>query len=396
MLRLKRSRCSVRLLAPKPLACTKQNERQLRYLKQRNGPIRQHGAQFRLSQTADRCVLGENCVCTGMKPDRIRTTILGRGEFVLQRTQADVAYQPISPIVKSTQADRTYQMGKSESEEVANRQPEGFTTTIEPSPGWRFIDLRELWNYRELLYYLVRRDIKVRYAQSILGIGWAIIQPVFYMVVFTVIFGNLVEVDSEGIPYPIFSFVALVPWVYFSNALVDSSSSLNQNSSMLTKVYVPRLIFPLTAALGKFADFLIALVLIAGLAVWYGIVPTGWAVFLPVLIVLMVFAAVGVGIWLTALSVQYRDVRYALTFSIQGLLYVSPVVYPISLLPDKYRLLYSINPMVGVIEGFRAALLGSTSMPWDLIGVSAASTLVITVTGLYYFRRMERVFSDVV
>ena len=331
-----------------------------------------------------------------MKPDRIRTTILGRGEFVPQCTQADVTHQPLSPVVKSTQADRTYQMGKTESEEVAKRQPEGFTTTIEPSPGWRFIDLRELWNYRELLYYLVRRDIKVRYAQSILGIGWAIIQPVFYMVVFTVIFGNLVEVDSEGIPYPIFSFVALVPWVYFSNALVDSSSSLNQNSSMLTKVYVPRLIFPLTAALGKFADFLIALVLVAGLAVWYGIAPTGWAVFLPVLIVLMVFAAVGVGIWLTALSVQYRDVRYALTFSIQGLLYVSPVVYPISLIPDKYRLLYSINPMVGVIEGFRAALLGTTSMPWDLIGVSAASTTVITVTGLYYFRRMERVFSDVV
>ncbi len=300
------------------------------------------------------------------------------------------------PMAKPGQADHSDHMEITESEKIAERQSQGFTTSIEPSSGWRFIDLRELWNYRELLYYLVRRDIRVRYAQSILGIGWAVIQPIFYMIVFTVIFGNLVKVNSEGIPYPIFSFVALVPWVYFSNALSDSSGSLIQNSNMLTKIYVPRLIFPLTASLGKFVDFLIAMILVAGMAVWYGIVPTVWAGFLPVLIVLMVFSATSIGIWLTALSVQYRDVRYALAFGIQGLLYVSPVVYPISLLPDKYRLLYGINPMVGVIEGFRSALLGTTSMPWDLISVSAASTAIITVTGLYYFRRMERVFSDVV
>ena len=299
-------------------------------------------------------------------------------------------------MAKPGQADHSDHMEITESEKIAERQSQGFTTSIEPSSGWRFIDLRELWNYRELLYYLVRRDIRVRYAQSILGIGWAVIQPIFYMIVFTVIFGNLVKVNSEGIPYPIFSFVALVPWVYFSNALSDSSGSLIQNSNMLTKIYVPRLIFPLTASLGKFVDFLIAMILVAGMAVWYGIVPTVWAGFLPVLIVLMVFSATSIGIWLTALSVQYRDVRYALAFGIQGLLYVSPVVYPISLLPDKYRLLYGINPMVGVIEGFRSALLGTTSMPWDLISVSAASTAIITVTGLYYFRRMERVFSDVV
>jgi lipopolysaccharide transport system permease protein len=267
---------------------------------------------------------------------------------------------------------------------------------IKPSSGWQFINLPELWRYRDLLYYLVRRDIKVRYAQSILGVGWALIQPVFYMVVFTIIFGNLIEVDSEGTPYPIFSFVALVPWVYFSTALTESSASLTQNSNMLTKVYVPRLVFPLTAPLGKLIDLLIAMVLVAGMAIWYGIAPTWWAMAIPLLVVLMVLAASGIGMWLAALSVQYRDVKYALAFSIQGLLYVSPVVYPVSLLPDRFRLLYGINPMTGVIEGFRSALLGTTNMPWDLIAVSAASTTLITVTGLYYFRRMERVFSDVV
>ena len=267
---------------------------------------------------------------------------------------------------------------------------------IGPTSEWRLVDLRELWRYRDLLYFLVWRDIKVRYAQSVLGIGWAIIQPLFYMVVFTFIFGNLVKVQSDGAPYALFSYTALVPWAYFSNTLIETTSSLTQNSSMLTRIYFPRVIMPLSSVLGKLVDFAIAMVVVIGLMVWYGTVPTIWIAVLPLLVCLMALAAGGLGIWLAALAVQYRDIKYGLTFAVQGLMFASPVVYPVSLIPERYHLLYAINPMTGVIEGFRAALLGTNPMPWDLIGVGVASAMFLAVAGLLYFHRMERIFADVV
>ena len=267
---------------------------------------------------------------------------------------------------------------------------------IEPGSGWRLLDLREVWNYRDLLYFLVWRDIRVRYAQSVLGIGWAVMQPLFYMVVFTVIFGNLVKVQSDGAPYAIFSYTALVPWTFFSTALIESTGSLTQNSGMLTKVYFPRVIMPLSAVFGKLIDFAIAMLVVIGLMAWFRTVPTIWVLTLPFLIFLMVLTAGGLGIWLTALAVQYRDIKYGITFAVQGLMFASPVVYPVSLIPQQYHLIYAINPMTGVIEGFRAVLLGTNPMPWDLIAVGAASAALMVVAGLLYFNRMERIFADVV
>ena len=267
---------------------------------------------------------------------------------------------------------------------------------IEPGSGWRLLDLREVWQYRDLLYFLVWRDIRVRYAQSVLGIGWAVMQPLFYMVVFTVIFGNLVKVQSDGAPYAIFSYTALVPWTFFSTALIESTGSLTQNSGMLTKVYFPRVIMPLSAVFGKLIDFAIAMLVVIGLMAWFRTVPTIWVLTLPFLIFLMVLTAGGLGIWLTALAVQYRDIKYGITFAVQGLMFASPVVYPVSLIPQQYHLIYAINPMTGVIEGFRAALLGTNPMPWDLIAVGAASAALMVVAGLLYFNRMERIFADVV
>jgi len=267
---------------------------------------------------------------------------------------------------------------------------------IAPTSGWRLIDVGELWAYRDLFYFLVWRDIKTRYAQSAIGIGWAVIQPVFFMIVFTFVFGKWAEVGSDGAPYAIFSYTALVPWVYFASAVQDSSSSLIKNANLLSKVYFPRLIMPISSALAKLVDFSIAFGIVIILMVWYKTVP-GVSVFaLPLLVVIMVVAVTGIGTWFTSLAVQYRDIPYAMPFGIQLMMMVSPVVYPASLIPDQYRLLYAINPMVGVIEGFRSALLGTMPMPWDLIGVSGGTSLVIAFGGMLYFRRMERTFADVV
>ena len=271
-----------------------------------------------------------------------------------------------------------------------------FTHVIEPKSGWRAIDLGEIWEYRDLLYFLVWRDVKVRYAQSVLGIGWAVIQPVFYMVVFTVVFGRLVKVESDGAPYAVFSYVALVPWTYFANAVGESTGSLVANANMLSKVYFPRVIMPLSTVLAKLVDFAIAMTVLLGLLVWYRIVPTQWVVILPLLVFLAMLISAGLGLWLAALAVQYRDIRYGIAFAIQGMMYLCPVVYPVSLIPEQFRLIYAINPMTGVIEGFRSALLGTTPMPWDLIGIGAVAALVVFVSGSFYFRRMERIFADVV
>jgi lipopolysaccharide transport system permease protein len=268
-------------------------------------------------------------------------------------------------------------------------------TVIEPRSGWRVLDWRELRGYRDLSYFLVWRDIKGRYAQSIMGVGWAVVQPVVSMIVFTVVFGNLARVSSDGVPYAIFSFTALVPWTYFSNALTTASTSLVTNSDMVKKIYFPRVILPFAAILGKLVDLAIATVILFGLMLWFGFVPTIYVVVLPPLILIMMMTAMGLGAWAAALAIQYRDIKHALSFGIQLFMYAAPVVYPASLIPDAYRLLYALNPMVGVIEGFRSALLQTQPMPWDLIAVGTASALLIGVTGILFFRRMERHFADV-
>jgi lipopolysaccharide transport system permease protein len=266
---------------------------------------------------------------------------------------------------------------------------------IEPAATWVPLRLREIWEHRDLLYFLVRRDIKVRYAQSILGIGWAVIQPLFTMLTFTIVFGNLAKVPSGGVPYAIFSYAALVPWTYFSTSLTHASGSVLNNVGMITKVYFPRLILPLAPLLSKLVDLGIAMVLLVGMMIYYRITPTIWALSLPVLVLLTMLTALGAGMWLAAMSVQYRDVSHLLGFGVQLLMYASPVVYPASLVPERLRLLYGINPMAGIIEGFRSALLGTTPMPWDLLAVGTVTALAIAVSGSFYFRRTERIFADV-
>jgi len=259
----------------------------------------------------------------------------------------------------------------------------------------RVINWNELWQYKDLFIFLVWRDIKTRYAQSVLGVGWAIIQPVFSMIVFTIIFGNLARVDSEGVPYAIFSFTALVPWTFFSSSLTSASVSLINSKNLLTKIYFPRLVIPLSPVIGKLIDFGISLLILIGLMFWYGVTPTRWTLMLPVFIILMMLTSAGVGMWLTALSIQYRDIRYGTEFFIQLLMYGSPVIYATSIIPEKYQIIYALNPMVGVIEGFRAALLGTRAMPWNLIGIGSLMAIAFFLSGALYFRSMERYFADV-
>jgi lipopolysaccharide transport system permease protein len=268
-------------------------------------------------------------------------------------------------------------------------------TVIEPHSGWRLIDWNELYEYRDLFRFLVWREIKVRYAQSAVGIGWAVIQPICSMLVFTIIFGGLANVSSDGVPYAIFNLSALILWTYFSNALIDGVNCLISNANMLSKIYFPRILMPLSAVAARLVDFCIGLILLAGLLIWYRIVPTWGTLFLPLFLILMILTASGLSLWLTALAVQYRDVKHAMNFVVQLLMYAAPVVYPASLIPKRYQLLYALNPMVGVIEGFRAALLGTRPIPWDFVGVGAASALAITTFGLLYFRSRERLFADV-
>jgi len=273
---------------------------------------------------------------------------------------------------------------------------------LEPSSGWRMLDIGELYRYRDLLRFLVWRDIKGKYAQTVLGFGWAILRPLFSMIVFTVVFGKLARVPSDGIPYPIFSFCAMVPWTYFSASLTGATTSLIAGQKLITKVYFPRMVVPLTPVFAALVDFVLAMGMLAILMVPFKIIPTGNIVFLPLLVLLMVMSASGLGMWLSALAIQYRDIRYAMQFVNQLLMYAAPVVWPASLIVERFpkwggsvRLIYGLYPMAGVIEGFRAAVLGKTSMPWDLIGMGALSAVVVFVTGAFYFRRMERFFADV-
>ncbi len=266
---------------------------------------------------------------------------------------------------------------------------------IEPPKGWRMVDFSELLGYRDLFYYLVWRDIKVLYAQTILGFSWAILNPLIQIVIFSIIFGRVAQIDTDGIPYALFSTVAIVPWAYMSNAMTASSQSLVFGQAILGKIYFPRVIFPTTPILAKFVDFVISLLLIVGAMVIYQVKPTWNLLALPLFIVMMMAVPLAVGLWLSALAIRYRDVKFAMTFIIRMLIYSAPILYTASAIPDKWRLVYSFNPIVAVIEGFRACLLG-TPIPWAFVWPGAVTCLLMLVFGLLYFRRMEKVFVDVI
>jgi lipopolysaccharide transport system permease protein len=270
------------------------------------------------------------------------------------------------------------------------------TLRIARSKGWVPLKLSELWEYRELLYFLVWRDIKVRYKQTALGATWAVIQPFFTMVVFSLFFGHLAGMKSDGLPYPIFSFAALVPWSFFANGLSQSSNSLVGSSNLITKVYFPRLIIPLASSFSGVVDFLIAFAVLIVMMLYYSLLPTLNVLWLPLFFLLAMVTSLGVGLWLSALNVEYRDVRFIVPFITQFWLFVTPIAYPSSLLPEPWRTLYGLNPMVGVVEGFRWALLGTKTAPGPIIAVSSVAAIVILITGAFYFRRMEKTFADIV
>jgi len=269
-------------------------------------------------------------------------------------------------------------------------------TVIEPSRGWVSLRLRALWRSRELLYFLIWRDVKVRYKQTLLGAAWAILQPLLTMVVFSIFFGKLARMPSDGVPYPLFAYVALVPWTFFANGLILSSGSLVSNQTLLRKVYFPRLVIPVSAVAAGLIDFGIAFVVLLGLAARYGVPLTVNMIWLPALVLLALVTALGVGLWFAALNVLYRDIQYVVPFLVQVWLYATPIVYPSSLVPERWRTLYAINPMVGVVEGFRWALLGTGTAPGPMILVSGIAAVVTLIGGMFFFRRMEKTFSDVV
>ncbi|HLG14370.1 MAG TPA: ABC transporter permease [Blastocatellia bacterium] len=267
---------------------------------------------------------------------------------------------------------------------------------IRPSKGWVSLRLRELWDYRELLYFLVWRDVKVRYKQTVLGAAWAIIQPLFLMLVFSLFFGRLGKIPSDGVPYTLFAYCGLLPWQLFAHALGESSNSLVANERLITKVYFPRLVIPISAVVAGLADFAISFAVLIAMMACYGLAPAWHVLTLPFFVLFAVMTALAVGLWLSALNVQYRDVRYTLTFLTQLWLFATPVAYPSSLVPEKWRALLGLNPMAGVVEGFRWALLGKGEGPGPLMAVSVGVVAVTLVGGLFYFRRMERTYADMV
>jgi lipopolysaccharide transport system permease protein len=266
---------------------------------------------------------------------------------------------------------------------------------IRNTGGRRLVDFKELYHYRDLLWFLTWRNIKVLYAQSVIGIGWAVLQPLFSMLVFTLVFGMFANMNSDGVPYSLFSFCALVPWSYFSNALLDSGNSLVNQADMLSKVYFPRLVLPLSSVLSKLVDLVIALGVLFAMMLLYQRLPNWQIVFLPLLIAIMTMTAAGMGMFLSSLAIQYRDIKHAMTFIVQLLMYAAPVVYPTTLVPERLQPYYAMNPMVGVIEGFRAALLGTREMPWGWIATGAVMSSIIFIVGLLQFRQQERIFADV-
>ncbi|MDQ2979584.1 MAG: ABC transporter permease [Acidobacteriota bacterium] len=280
--------------------------------------------------------------------------------------------------------------------------PAAAPLVIRPSRGWISLKLKEVWEYRELLYFLIWRDVKVRYKQTVLGAAWAILQPVATMIVFTIFFGRLANVGSDGLPYPLFSYAGLLPWTFFAQALSQSSDSLVGSGNLIKKVYFPRLVIPASSALAPIVDFAIAMLVLIGMMIYYGVWPSAAVLYLPLLLLLAFGTALGVGMWLAALNVQYRDIRYVVPFFVQLWLFVTPVIYPMSQVTKKLQAmglpgwLYGLNPMAGVVEGFRWALLGTGSKPGPVVLASAGVTLLLLISGAMYFRRMEKMFADVV
>jgi lipopolysaccharide transport system permease protein len=266
---------------------------------------------------------------------------------------------------------------------------------IQPTRNWRLVSLKDLWAYRELLFFLTWRDVKVRYKQTALGATWAVLQPLFMMIIFTIFFGRLAGLDSAGIPYPLFALAGLVPWTFFSNAITASGNSLVGSANLISKVYFPRLIVPAAAMLAGLVDFALAFLLFCVMMVYYGVAPTSHVLFLPVLIVMTALFALGVGTWMSALNVKYRDVRFALPFLIQLWLFVSSVILPSSALPQKYRWLLMLNPMSGIIEGYRSALFG-LPFDWPAIATAAVITIAVLAYAIYSFARVERSFADII
>jgi lipopolysaccharide transport system permease protein len=267
---------------------------------------------------------------------------------------------------------------------------------IKPSEGWVNLRLKEVWEYRELLYFLSWRDIKVRYKQTVLGAAWAVLQPFLTMVVFSIFFGNLAGVPSDEVPYPIFSYAALVPWMFFANGLTKSTQSLVSGGNMVKKIYFPRLLMPIAAVFSGLVDFVLAFLVLLAMMLYFDILPTMAVIWLPLLLLLGLVTSLGVGMWLTAMNVQFRDIRYVMPFIVQVWMFATPIAYPSSLLDQPWRTLYALNPMVGVVEGFRWALLGVDTQPGPMIVVSSLVAIGLLVSGAFYFRRMEKTFADVV
>jgi lipopolysaccharide transport system permease protein len=267
---------------------------------------------------------------------------------------------------------------------------------IRPGGGLFHLELKAIWDYRELLYFLIWRDVKVRYKQTAIGAGWAIFQPLMTMTIFTVVFGNFARIPSDGLPYPIFAYAALLPWTYFAQAIGRSGVSLVGSANLISKVYFPRLIIPLSAAVAPLVDFAIAFVILLAMMAWFGIAPTWGVLALPLFLLLALATALAVGLWLSALDVRYRDVGHTIPFVVQIWMYASPVAYPVSLVPERWRLLYSLNPMAGVIEGFRWALLDKGNPDFGVMTASAVVVMALLLGGIVYFRQMERTFADVV
>ena len=274
--------------------------------------------------------------------------------------------------------------------------PEITITVIQARTGLAPLDVREVWRYRELVYFLIWRDVKVRYKQTVLGASWAIIQPLFTMLIFSLFFGRLAGIASDGVPYPLFSFAALVPWTFFSNGLIQASNSLVNNQNLVKKVYFPRLAVPMAAVMAGLVDLAIAFAVLLAMLAFYGVAPTAKMIWVPALALLALVTALGVGLWFAALNVRYRDVAYVMPFVVQVWLFATPIAYPSSLLPEAWRVAYGLNPMVGVVEGFRWCLLDTATAPGPMVAASALAAIVILVGGAYYFRAMERSFADVV
>lgn len=267
---------------------------------------------------------------------------------------------------------------------------------IKPRTGWQLIDWKELKEYKDLFYFLILRDVKALYKQTILGFSWAILRPFITMVIFQLVFSNLAKISTDGSPGPIFYYSGLVPWMYFSSSLTKSTNSLIAGAGMFTKVYFPRLVLPLVPCLASLVDFAIAMTITFILLLVYGLTPTIWILFLPVLILIMFLTAAGLGLWLSALAIQYRDVPYGVQFLASILMWVAPIIWSTNQLPAEYRIYYGLYPMAGVIEGFRSALYGMNPMPWDLIGMGSISAIFLFITGAYFFKRKERFFADVI